>query len=146
MRLSRMSVEVTADDLNSWLAALAPDAPVRVHAITPVGVHGQLKLWFWYIDFVAVPSCQDGVISLDIRAHKLVPIPAAWVQRQLREVVKDSPPGIEAFQQSLRVHLPSLCAPFGISLRVCELSTRQDVLCCVLEDLRVEPGTIWNRA
>lgn len=123
MRLSHLALELSVSDINELLREVAPDLKVRITEIDHDGIHGQLKLLIWNVDFTARPSCsaEQETLSIDIGARKLVPIPSPIVQRQLQEAVKDAPPGVDVIRQTLRVHLPSLLAPFGVSLKVKEL-------------------------
>lgn len=122
MRIHRINLDLTADNLTSMIEQFAPEAKFRVTSITPDGIRGQIKLLLWSVDFTAKPmSTSDGMVSIEIGASKLVPIPPALVQRQLKEAMKDAPTGVDVIQQALKVHLPSILAPFGISLVIREL-------------------------
>jgi hypothetical protein len=124
VRLSQVIVYVSVDDLNRAIEELAPDAKARVVRIDGDGIHGEVRLWIWSIDFLARPSIgADGQVSIEVSAQKLVPIPSAIVERQLRMAVKDAPVGVDVIQQTLRIHLSSLLKPFGVSLALRELRT-----------------------
>lgn len=117
MRISTVSIELSTEDINSLLEEFASEARMRLTNISPDGIRGQVKFFLWNVDFLAKPSFGiNSEVSLEVSAHKLVPIPPAIVQRQLKEAVKDAPPGVDAIRQALKVHLPSLLQPFGISL------------------------------
>ncbi|QQE78971.1 hypothetical protein [Alicyclobacillus sp. SO9] len=122
MRISKMSFDLEAKDINSMIHEFAPEANLWVEAIDQYGVRGHLKLLFWNVDFVAVPYSTDrDEINIQITAHKLVTIPPAIIQRQLQEAIKDAPEGIDVLSQMLRVKITSLLRPFGLSLEVDEL-------------------------
>lgn len=106
------------------IAEFAPEAKITVTHVDESGIYGQVKLLLWNVDFVARLSCTaEGEVSIEVAAHKLVPIPGMIVNRQLREAVKDAPPGVDVIQQALKVHLPSLLRPFGASLGIQEIRT-----------------------
>lgn len=150
MRISRVNIELSADDLNSLIEEFAPDAPIRITHITPDGLHGQLKLLLWSVDFTArvwcgvegegsaVDAAGSGVqdaersapstVFVDVSAHKLVAIPSMIVERQLREAVKDAPDGIDVIRTTLRVHLPSLLQPLGVTMAMEALETVEGAL------------------
>jgi len=136
LRIHQVTFNLTADDLTSMIHEFAPEAKFRIADISPEGIHGQIKLLLWSVDFMARPrSTQDGVVSLEISASKLVPIPPALVQRQLKEAMKDAPNGIDVIQQALKVHLPSILGPFGIRLNIRELRCGDGVLHLAVEDI-----------
>lgn len=119
MRISQISLRLTVEDINSILHDALPDAQLRVTEIVPGTIRGQVRFLFWNIDFVAQPAVgPDSQVSIDVSAHKMVPIPAAIVGRQLREAIKDAPPGVDVIQQSLRVRLPDLLRPFGVQIAI----------------------------
>jgi len=123
MRLSRVVIDVGISDLNEMLVEFMPDAKARVLDIQEQGIIGQVKLLLWNIDFVARPSSsKSDELAIEINASKLVPIPSAIVQRQLKEAIKEAPAGIDVIQQTLKVHLPSVLGPLGVNLAVRELS------------------------
>lgn len=136
MRIHQVTFNLTADDLTSMIHEFAPEAKFRIVDVSPNGIHGHIKLLLWNVDFIARPrSTEDGVVSLEISASKLVPIPPALVQRQLKEAIKDAPSGIDVIQQALKVHLPSILAPFAIQLNVRELRCGEGVLHLAVEDI-----------
>ncbi len=139
MRVSQLGIRLTATDLNEAVAEFAPSVQLRVTEIREDGLHGQLKFLLWNIDFVAQPSAmQDGsTVYLDVSAHKLIPIPMTLVQYQLKEAMKDAPPGIDVIRQTIKVHLPSILKPFSASLRVREFECHQGYVSIVFEDCRV---------
>lgn len=150
MRISRVNIELSADDVNSLIEEFAPDAPIRITHITRDGLYGQLKLLLWSVDFTAkvwcggendgstvgadgrgVPDAEGSVPStvfVDVSAHKLVAIPSMIVERQLREAVKDAPDGIDVIRTTLRVHLPSLLIPLGVTMAMEALETADGAL------------------
>ena len=133
MRVSSISVELSAEDINELITEFAPKAKVQILSIDERGVHGQVKFLLWNIDFTAMPSAiPNGQVSIEVAAHKLVAIPGPLVQRQLKEVVKDAPPGVDAIQQALRIHMPTLLQPFGASL--------------VLDEFKPYPGYVRIKA
>ncbi|MFD1675584.1 hypothetical protein [Alicyclobacillus fodiniaquatilis] len=136
MRISHVSLQLTADDLNQWVQELAPDVKLRISEIREDGVHGQLKFLMWYVDFVARPHCYRDreEIAVEISARKLVPIPAAIVQRQLEEAMKDAPQGIEVLRQVLKLHVPSLLEPLNIGLNVRDFTCRDGRLLINVDD------------
>lgn len=138
MRVSHVEVRLSSADLNDWMAELSPDLKARIVDISESGVHGQIRLLVWNIDFVARPSADwaTDTITLEISAHKLVNIPSALVERQLKEALKDGPPGVEVLRQSLRIHVPALLQPLGVTLRVKELRCQVGYLVLVLEQCR----------
>jgi hypothetical protein len=126
VRISTVTIELSTEDINSLLEEFASETRIRLTDISPDGIRGHVKLFLWNVDFLAKPSFGiHSDVSLDVSAHKLVPIPSAIVQRQLKEAVKDAPPGVDVIRQALRVHLPSLLEPFGISLGLQELQCHQ---------------------
>ncbi|MCL6455127.1 MAG: hypothetical protein K6T78_16095 [Alicyclobacillus sp.] len=136
MRIHQVSFNLTADDLTSLIQDFAPDAKFRIAEITPSGIHGHIRLLLWSVDFLARPrSSADGVVSLEISASKLVPIPPALVQRQLKEALRDAPNGIDVIHEALTVHLPSVLAPFDLHLTVRELRCGDGILHLTLEDI-----------
>ncbi|WP_029422151.1 hypothetical protein [Alicyclobacillus macrosporangiidus] len=138
MRVSQISIVMDRDDLQEWMDELLPKSGVRILSITPEGIRGQVKLLWWYVDFLAVPSIPaSDTVAIDISAHKLVPIPSALVQRQLKEAVRDGPPGISVMEESLRVHLPSLLAGLGVHLHVRHLGCEQGRVTVSVEGLSV---------
>ncbi|MBX6353557.1 MAG: hypothetical protein IRZ10_09510 [Thermoflavifilum sp.] len=129
MRISQVILHVSADDLNRAIAEFAPDTKARVTRIDSEGIHGEVRLWIWSVDLLLRPSVTaDGQVAIEVSAQKLVPIPSAIVERQLRLAMKDAPAGVDVFQQALRVHLPSLLRPFGVSLALRELRTMDGYL------------------
>jgi len=135
LHISNVTIDLCTDDLNSLIQDLAPDLKIRLTDIDDNGLHGHVKLLFWNIDFVARPAfTTSGEVALDVTAHKLVPIPGSLVQHQLKEAIKDAPAGIEVIQQSLRVHLPSLLAPLGMSLKVREITMMNGMLRIAVAD------------
>jgi hypothetical protein len=139
VRVSYLGIRLTASDLNESIAEFAPSIQLRINEIREDGMHGQLKFLLWNIDFVAQPSSlQDGsTIFVDVSAHKLIPIPSSLVQYQLKEAMKDAPPGIDVLRQTIKVHLPSILKPFNASLRVREFQCHQGYVSIVFEDCRV---------
>ncbi|MCF8567808.1 hypothetical protein LLE49_24095 [Alicyclobacillus tolerans] len=138
MRVRQISIELNAQDLNEMLDEFVPDAKIRVLDIHEDGIRGQLKLLLWNIDFVARPMSQSpDELSLDITASKLVPIPSALVQRQLKEAMRTAPSGIDVIQQAIKVHIPSILSPFGVSLSIRELKPYDGFLRLGLNDVRV---------
>ncbi|SFV03312.1 hypothetical protein [Alicyclobacillus macrosporangiidus] len=138
MRVSQISIVMDRDDLQDWMDELLPESGLRIVSITPEGIRGQVKLLWWHVDFLAVPSIPaPDTVAIDISAHKLVPIPSALVQRQLKEAVRDGPPGISVMEESLRVHLPSLLAGLGVHLHVRHLGCEQGRLTMSVEGLSV---------
>jgi hypothetical protein len=138
LRISHVRVDLTADNLNSLIADLAADANIRITEVTPDGIRGQVKFLFWNVDFVARPASEvQHEVSIDVAAHKLVAIPDAIVNRQLREVVKDAPPGIDVIRNSLVVHVPSLLRTFGIDLKVKELQCHDGFVRLDVEDVEL---------
>ncbi|WAH37024.1 hypothetical protein [Alicyclobacillus dauci] len=127
MRISHVNVQLSADDINGWITELAPDLKLRITDIKEDGVHGQLKILMWNIDFLARPHCyrEREEVAVEISAHKLVPIPAAIVQRSLQEAMKDAPQGVDVLRQILKVHLPSILHPLGIALKVEDFTCRE---------------------
>jgi len=129
VRVSQVTIDLTSQDINEMIEEFAEDVKIQVTDIREDGIHGHVKLLLWNIDFTARPSTTgDGEVSLIVAAHKLVPIPSAIVERQLKSAVKDAPAGIDVIQQAIKVHLPSLLSPFGISLNVKELRAYQGFL------------------
>ncbi|MCL6599222.1 MAG: hypothetical protein K6T81_10835 [Alicyclobacillus macrosporangiidus] len=138
MRVSQISIVMDRDDLQEWMEELLPQSGVRILSITPEGIRGQVKLLWWHVDFLAVPSIPaPDTVAIDISAHKLVPIPSALVQRHLKEAVRDGPPGISVMEESLRVHLPSLLAGLGVHLHVRHLGCEQGHVTVSVEGLSV---------
>jgi hypothetical protein len=133
VRVSNITVELSAEDINELIAEFAPEVKIQIVAIDERGIHGQVKFMLWNIDFTAMPAATpNGQVSIEVAAHKLVAIPGPLVQRQLKEVVKDAPPGVDAIQQALRIHLPTLLQPFGASL--------------VLDEFKPYPGYVRIKA
>jgi|GEM_PF-2776802 len=119
MRIRQISLEIDAGDINSIFADFLPDVPLRVTSIDQEGIKGQIHVLWWNIDFVAMPySLTSDELNIDISARKLVSIPTSIIERQLREAMKDAPPGIDVRQQMLRVRFTPLLAPIGLSLQV----------------------------
>lgn len=142
MRIHHISLDLTAGDLTSMVQEFAPDAKFRITTITPEGIRGQVKLLIWSIDFVARPNHgQHDTVSVEITASKLVPIPNSIVQRQLKEAMRDAPPGIDVIQQALKVHVPSILEPFGVELRIRELRCLEGFLHLSLEDIALPAFT-----
>ncbi|WP_206832696.1 hypothetical protein [Alicyclobacillus fructus] len=154
MRISNVSVRLSADDLNSMIAEFAPDVPLRITAIRPDGVHGQFRFLMWNIDFAARPTCnpERGEIALEISARKLVNIPPAIVQMSLQEAMRDAPNGIEVLRQSLRLNVASLLEPLGISLKLGAFTCGDGALVVDLADCEIEMqgrrpefASLWKR-
>lgn len=142
VRISRITVDISVDDLNSLLTDFLPDGNLRITSMTPEGIFGQLKFLLWNVDFTAIPfSTSEQDMNIEVTAHKLVTIPTAIVQRQLREAVKDAPPGIDVISQTLRVNVTSLLKPFGVSLNVHELQTYDGFLRLTVSGIEV-PGLL----
>lgn len=138
MRVSHVTIDLTAADLTDLVHDFAGDDKIVFDSITESGIKGQIKLLLWSVDFVAIPSCTDeGEVSIEITAHKLVPIPSGIVERQLREAVKDAPPGIDVLQQALKVHLPSLLNPLGIAMSVRQLRTYDGFIRIALAEVKL---------
>lgn len=139
MKVSHLELRLSSSDLNQMLAEIAPDVKVKILDIGDSGIHGQVKLLVWNIDFIAKPSADwaSDAVNLDISAHKLVNIPSSIVERQLREALKDGPPGIEVLRQSLRVHVPSLIQPLGVELRVKDIHCQPGYLVLAVEQLQL---------
>lgn len=143
MHISNVIIDLSIEDLNEFIADVAPDLKIHLNDIQPDGFRGHIKLLFWNIDFVARPSfTKNGEVALDVSAHKLVAIPGSIVKYQLKEAIKDAPPGIEVIQQSLRVHLPSILGPFGMALKVSELTMTPGMLRIGVENAVVPLGMI----
>lgn len=143
MRISNVSIKLTADDLNRWISEIAPEVKLRICDIQDDGIHGQFKFLMWNIDFLARPHCyrEREEIAVEISAHKLVAIPASIVQRSLQEAMKDAPSGVEVLRQVLKLHVPSILEPLRIALKVEDFSCRNgavviDVADCELDFLR----------
>lgn len=129
MKIHHVSIDLSVDDLNSMVREFAPEAKIRILTIDSDGIRGQVKLLWWSVDFLAIPlNGSDGTVSVDISASKLVPIPPALVERQLKEAVRMAPSGVDVIQQALKVHLPSILSPFGIALTVKDISTDRGML------------------
>lgn len=129
MKIHHVSVDLSIDDINSLVKEFIPDAKIRILSIDADGIRGQIKLLWWHVDFLAVPDkTSDGIVSVDISASKLVAIPSAIIERQLKEAVKSAPDGVNVIQQALKVHLPSILNPFGVSLTVQDISTDRGLL------------------
>ena len=139
MRISQLEFKLTTADLNELIYEFAPDVKIRITDIQEDGLHGQLKLLVWNVDFVARPSCdrEKEELSLDISARKLINIPVQIVEHQLREAMKDAPQGIEVMRQTLKVHVPSILQPLGISLRIREFRCLNGVVTVAIEQVRV---------
>ncbi|MBX5437545.1 MAG: hypothetical protein IRZ33_10070 [Alicyclobacillaceae bacterium] len=144
MRVSHIALDLSVQDLNSILAEWVEKVPLRIVDIDEAGIRGQVRLWWWNIDFTARPSVHNSSeIAVDISAHKLVPIPPALVHLHLREAVKDAPPGVDVIRQTLTVHLPSLLRPFGLSLAVQELRTGHGCLHIVVDNVEWAQVRRW---
>lgn len=140
MRLSHLTIDLTATDLADLVHDFTDDDKITFDTITEGGVKGQIRFLVWNIDFIAQPSCNDdGEVSIDITAHKLVPIPAGIVERSLREAVKDAPAGIEVLQQALKVNVASLLSPLGVNVSIRQLKTYNGFLRIALADLKLPP-------
>lgn len=140
MRISHVRVDLSADDINSLIADFAADSNVRITGIREDGIRGQVKFLFLDIDFIAKPfSNTENEASMDIAAHKLVAIPGAVVNRQLREAMKDAPPGIDVIRNSLVVHVPSLLSTLGIGMKIRELRCYDGYLRVHVEDVELPP-------
>jgi hypothetical protein len=138
LRISHVRVDLAAEDINSLIADFAADANIHITHITPDGIHGQVKFLFWNIDFVARPSSDaENEVSVNVSAYKLVAIPDVIVNRQLREVVRDAPPGIDVIRNSLVMHVPSLLRTFGIGLKVKELQCHDGFVRLDVEDVEM---------
>ncbi|MFB5190687.1 hypothetical protein [Alicyclobacillus fastidiosus] len=126
MRISQVSLKLSADDINQWIHELAPEVKLRILEIRDDGIYGQLKFLMWNVDFIARPHCykERDEIAVEISARKLVPIPASIVERSLQEAVKDAPQGIEVLRQVLKLHVPSILEPLKIGLKVQDFSCR----------------------
>jgi hypothetical protein len=136
VRISHICVDLTAEDINSLIADFAADANIRIVDVRPDGIRGQVKFLFWNVDFVARPSSDvEHEVCVNVAAYKLVAIPDVIVNRQLREVVKDAPPGIDVIRNSLVVHVPSLLRTFGIGLKVKELQCHDGFVRLDVEDV-----------
>lgn len=146
MRASHITVDLTAEDLTDLVHDFAGDGKIVFESITEAGIKGQIKFLVWNVDFLAVPSCADeGDVSIEITAHKLVPIPPGLVERQLREAVKDAPAGIHVLEQALKVHLPSILSPLGISMSVRQLRTYDGFLRVALAQVKLPaPGQLMK--
>ncbi|RIV17280.1 hypothetical protein D2Q93_15545 [Alicyclobacillaceae bacterium I2511] len=121
MRIARIRVDLTADDINLLLLEWGTASVIRVTGVTSEGIRGQVKLLWWGVDFLAKPGMAvDGSATIEVSAFKLVPIPSALVEKRLREAMKDAPSGIDVIQQTLKVHLQSLLRPFGTNLNLAE--------------------------
>ncbi len=140
MRVSHVEIRLTAADLNELIAEFAPDIQLRIMDIQSDGLRGQIKLLLWNIDFIAQPSsrAEGDQVSIDVTAHKLIPIPGALVQRQLKEAIKDAPPGVEVLQQSIKVHVPSILKPFDASIQIREFACHSGYIAIVLDECRVQ--------
>ncbi|SIS83118.1 hypothetical protein [Alicyclobacillus vulcanalis] len=154
MRISNISVRLSADDLNSMIAEFAPDVPLRITSVRPDGVHGQFKFLMWNIDFAARPTSNPdkGEVALEISARKLVNIPPALVQMSLQEAMKDAPQGIEVLRQSLRLNIASLLDPLGISLKLNDFTCGDGFLVIDLARIDIEMkgrkpefAALWKR-
>jgi hypothetical protein len=140
VRLSHLTLDLTAQDLTELVRDFSVEDKIMFDTITEDGIRGRIKLMVWSVDFVAVPSCtEEGEVSIDITAHKLVQIPPGIVERQLREAVKDAPAGIGVLQQALKVHLPSLLSPLGISMTVRQLKCYDGFLRIALARVQLPP-------
>lgn len=138
MRISQVSLQLSAEDLNAILVEFVPDAPVRVTAIEPDAIKGQIRLLFWHVDFIARPAVGlDSEVSIEISAHKMWAIPAAIVGRQLKEAIKDAPPGVDVIRQSLQVRLPELLRPLGIQLAITQFCALDGILQVTVENVSV---------
>jgi hypothetical protein len=126
VRVTHLTLDFTVDDLNQLLREFIPDSQLIITAIDRIGIRGQLRFMFWNVDFIARPfSPGADEVSIEITAHKLVPIPPAIIERQLREAIKDAPPGVDVLQQTLKLHVPSILEPFGVRLGIKELQTHE---------------------
>lgn len=144
MHIRRISVELDATDLNSIINEFLPEAPLNVISIDTEGIRGQVRFLFWKIDFVAMPySLSSDELNIDVNAKKLVTIPTSIIQRQLREAMKDAPPGIDVIQQMLRIKLTPLLAPFGLSLQVEELQVVEGAVRIVLGGIHAQQIALW---
>jgi len=140
MRISNVKIELTASDLNQWLAEVAPEVKLRIVEIKDDGIHGQFKFLMWNIDFLARPHCyvEREEIAVEISAHKLVNIPASIVQRSLQEAIKDAPTGVEVLRQILKLHVPSILEPLKIGLKVEEFSCRNGSIILQVADCELD--------
>lgn len=142
VRISRITVDVSVGDLNSLLTDFMPEGHLMITSMTPEGIFGQLRFLFWNVDFTAIPfSTSEKEMNIEITAHKLVTIPTAIVQRQLREAIKDAPPGIDVISQTLRVNVANFLRPFGVSLNVHELQTYDGFVRLTVSGIEV-PGLL----
>lgn len=138
MRASHLTIDLTALDLADLVHDFIDDDKITFDTITESGIKGQVRFLVWNIDFLAQPSCNDdGEVSINITAHKLVPIPAGIVERSLREAVKDAPDGIEVLQQALKLNIPSLLSPLGINLSIRQLRAYDGFLRIALANLKL---------
>ncbi|MCL6627392.1 hypothetical protein [Alicyclobacillus shizuokensis] len=136
MRITHITLDFTVDDLNELLREFIPDSQLVITGIDRLGIHGQLRFLFWNVDFVAKPcSPSPEEVSIEVTAHKLVSIPPAIIERQLREAVKDAPDGVEVLQQALRLNVPLILQPFGIRLGIRELQTHDGFVRMALRDV-----------
>ncbi|CAM3982075.1 hypothetical protein [Alicyclobacillus pomorum] len=138
MRISHVRVDLSADDINSLIRDFAVDSNLRITDIREDGIHGQVKLLFLNVDFIAKPSSgSEYEASIDIAAHKLVAIPGTVVNRQLREAMKDAPPGIDVIRNSLVVHIPSLLRALGVGIKIRELRCYNGYLRIHVDDVEL---------
>ncbi|MCL6633428.1 MAG: hypothetical protein K6T63_12450 [Alicyclobacillus herbarius] len=136
MRITHLTLDITVEDLNELLREFIPDSQLVITSIDRLGIHGQLRFLFWNVDFVAKPSSPNAEeVSIEVTAHKLVSIPPAIIERQLREAVKDAPEGVEVLQQALRLNVPLILQPFGVRLGIRELETHDGFVRIALRDL-----------
>lgn len=140
MRISNVSIRLTADDLNQWLIEAAPEVKLRIIEIKEDGIHGQFKFLMWNIDFLARPHCykEREEIAVEISAHKLVNIPASIVQRSLQEAMKDAPTGVEVLRQILKLHVPSILEPLNIALKVEDFACRDGSIVLQVADCELD--------
>ncbi len=140
MRISHVRVDLSTDDINSLIADFAVDSNLRITDIREDGICGQVKFLLLNVDFIAKPSSgTEYEASIDIAAHKLVAIPGTVVNRQLREAMKDAPPGIDVIRNSLVVHVPSLLRTLGIGIKIRELRCYNGYLHVHVEDVELPP-------
>ncbi|EPZ50897.1 hypothetical protein [Alicyclobacillus acidoterrestris] len=124
MRISQVTIKLSADDINRMLQEFAPDVKLRIVEIRDDGIYGQFKFLMWNIDFIARPHSykEREEVAVEVSARMLVPIPASIVERSLQEAVKDAPQGLEVLRQVLKLHVPTILSPFKIQLKVRDFS------------------------
>ena len=144
MRIRRITLELDTEDINSIISDFLPEHQLQVTGIDADGIRGHLRFLLWNIDFIARPySRSSDELNIDVTARKLVTIPPSIIQRQLREAMKDAPPGIDVMQQMLRVKFTSLLAPFGLSLKVEELQSLDGFVRVTLSGIHAFNVGLW---